>query len=333
MLEPAAQRVSKLTADPDFVELTTPPVPINEGGPGLTSSDLYNAQATISKKEVEVEQVGGEALAHEIESLCWDEGSVGHRVVKGTELPRYDPEKVGRVSQKWKLIRRIPIESLLKPHELSAEVRLRRRWWSYLTPEDLRAWIRLWDLKISEAADILHVHRYTLWRHLERDCDFLPYELSRRLRAVRWKARSEVLAGAVDTTDDLRGNGIGFSMLVIPIPGEQYAREAYVHGLWPGDLAYYRKGTECAVVHMPTRLAAECNYHATFELNRSTAEGRLAGKLGQWAKEPNSRKLKGQEKRSRGQKKGFVGNPEGKQGKRSGKQKQISKKAPAKSKP
>lgn len=174
-----------------------------------------------------------------------------------------------------------------------------------LSVEDLVAWKRSWELSASDVARILLIKPgaclklLTLALHRK-----LSVQISKRLRAFRVLSRASVLASVIAKETELPG---AHQIYTVPygkehdhllwnvrvIKSNRYKNEAYTHGLWPGELQYYRyvaqkvlrptKGQRaCCVVHVPTKLTAECSDYLDFVVNRAVAEARLSVKLARY---------------------------------------------------
>lgn len=163
-----------------------------------------------------------------------------------------------------------------------------------LTVADLRAWQRSWSLTDAEVAIVLQP-RYGAESML-RILYSPPYRelsiwLSSRLRRYREKSKAQIMKlaakrplalRALDSSQQKKQDRRLIRMNLVPIGGDQYEMECYTHGLWPGELAYYRflpknerKNSGCLVVHVPTKVAAECSDYWKFVVNRQYAESRL----------------------------------------------------------
>lgn len=232
--------------------------------------------------------------------------------IAGPEAPRlppiprskYDPAKVGEVSETTLDIWKMPIESLLSEVEIKAETKVKRRMSECLTPGDLRAWFQTWDLSVEEAARLLrHTPSYT-WKWLQASNTFLPWHLSRRLVSLRWKNRHKALARMPKDSSHLKEKADGkVQMFLYAVKGRAFMRDAYVHGLDVRDLEYWRLPEiawnrdvrqqachdpwhGCRIVHSPSGLSASSALPKSFAHNRAFAEGLLAKKVAKWAGEP-----------------------------------------------
>lgn len=287
----------------------TPTGPLKEGGGGAFNSDVSAAHDIIGNEnedlDLELEGLGLEAQKPDSEAVIAPPAfAMRHdRLVWRLPAPKIDYGKVGKVQDNAGIkLSRAPIEAVLSPTELRAEAHLKRLERERLSPQDLRAWVRCWDITRLEASRVLHCQEGTLQTALESEERYLTEVLSRRLRRVRWQPRDQILAQfehRLSRERYVNAKPTNYHFFIVGVKDKALLRRAYTHGLWPGDLLYYRgrapgqdpkkKPLACAVVHIPSGVAAQASHHRLFWMNRDTAESRLAACVVRWAHEPISR--------------------------------------------